>query len=467
MGKKLLVADDSVTIQKVIKLALSSEHYDILTVSSGSDVLDQIQKSLPDAVLIDASLPDLNAAETKAQINKTNLSKSIKFILMYSAFEKVDEEAVLQAGFHARLIKPFDPSNLRKVVAEVLAMDSSAPPEVPLRPLQMPAAAQPQAAQVQVHSLPPLPPVPTAVQAEQPPAHPLQQLVPQDDLGEVALREPASEDLPPLQDSQPIIADIGLEMSTQSALELESMPVESTGTIDLALPPVERTRFTERHEPVKAPQAEESNDQELENDIRNLTDSTIRMTGIDALSWSVDDSRKMKQGTSSMPLKSSMSPKPPKSPSNSLSPSHQSTLNIEVPSKMLDDGGSQFLNAVPSPASAVPAPVTAPVPGATRRTLVAPTKPAIVAVAPQPHVSVMAAVFNASAGAMADAVKSSGSQSSGQAALPASGTLSRAEIEALIRVDLDAKLEKVIAEMVPRIAEALIKKEIDRILSEP
>src|SRR5579871_3165639 len=94
MSRKLLVADDSVTIQKVIKLALSSEGYDILTVSEGKEAIRAIQEEKPDVVLIDVSLPGADAYAVKRAINANPKLAGVGFILMLSAFERVDEDAI-------------------------------------------------------------------------------------------------------------------------------------------------------------------------------------------------------------------------------------------------------------------------------------------------------------------------------------------------------------------------------------
>lgn len=118
--RKLLVADDSLTIQKVIRLALNNEGYEIRTVSDGNEALEQIAAFRPDAVLIDVSLPKKSAFEVKTQINQHRDLSHVKFILMSSAFKQVDEGQASSAGFDARLIKPFDPSHLRQVIQQAL-----------------------------------------------------------------------------------------------------------------------------------------------------------------------------------------------------------------------------------------------------------------------------------------------------------------------------------------------------------
>src|SRR4051794_24785060 len=120
-GKKLLVADDSLTIQKVIRLALSNEGHDIQAVSDGNDAIQQISLFRPDVVLIDVSLPGKTAFEVKRSINEHVDLEEVRFVLMSSAFEKVDEVQVEEVKFHGRLTKPFDPAHLRQVLTDVLA----------------------------------------------------------------------------------------------------------------------------------------------------------------------------------------------------------------------------------------------------------------------------------------------------------------------------------------------------------
>lgn len=127
-GKKLLVADDSLTIQKVIRLALSNEGYEIQTVSEGNDAIEQIAVFRPDLILIDVSLPGQSAFEVKRAINQHQDLSFIRFILMSSAFETVDEFQVSEVQFQGRLTKPFDPAHLRKTLTEALASEPTSIP---------------------------------------------------------------------------------------------------------------------------------------------------------------------------------------------------------------------------------------------------------------------------------------------------------------------------------------------------
>jgi CheY-like chemotaxis protein len=122
-ARKLLVADDSLTIQKVIRLALSSapgDGYEIQAVSDGNDAIQQISLFRPDLVLVDVSLPVRTAFEIKAEMAAHADLQHVRYILMSSAFESYDEEQAQRLGFHGKLSKPFDPALLRKVLQDAL-----------------------------------------------------------------------------------------------------------------------------------------------------------------------------------------------------------------------------------------------------------------------------------------------------------------------------------------------------------
>ncbi len=176
-GKKLLVADDSLTIQKVIRLALTNEGYDIHAVSDGNHALQQIATFRPNVILIDVSLPGKSAFEVKREINLHGEGDEIKFILMSSAFERIDEKQIEEVRFHARLTKPFDPAQLRQTLSDAIRItapttQSKSRELPPLPPLPFEsdenydgfeiqeAHSDPLTAPIEPEELPPLPSVP-------------------------------------------------------------------------------------------------------------------------------------------------------------------------------------------------------------------------------------------------------------------------------------------------------------------
>jgi CheY-like chemotaxis protein len=131
--KKLLVADDSLTIQKVVKLALANEGFEIQSVSDGIEASTQIPFFRPDVVLIDASLPGKSAYDVKSEYNHALDHFDSRFVLMSSAHEQVDEAQANALEFDGRLIKPFElePARLKQILSEVLQKRAKSPPPPP------------------------------------------------------------------------------------------------------------------------------------------------------------------------------------------------------------------------------------------------------------------------------------------------------------------------------------------------
>ena len=76
-GRKLLLADDSVTIQKVIDLTFADEGMEVITVGDGEQAIEKIEQSLPDIVLLDVFMPILNGYEVCDYIKRSEKLKHI------------------------------------------------------------------------------------------------------------------------------------------------------------------------------------------------------------------------------------------------------------------------------------------------------------------------------------------------------------------------------------------------------
>ena len=63
MAKKILLADDSLTIQKVVELTFSDSEYDLLCVPNGQRALEKVAEESPDLILADVVMPEKNGYE--------------------------------------------------------------------------------------------------------------------------------------------------------------------------------------------------------------------------------------------------------------------------------------------------------------------------------------------------------------------------------------------------------------------
>jgi CheY-like chemotaxis protein len=63
VAKKILLADDSLTIQKVVELTFSDSEYDLLCVPNGQRALEKVAEESPDLILADVVMPEKNGYE--------------------------------------------------------------------------------------------------------------------------------------------------------------------------------------------------------------------------------------------------------------------------------------------------------------------------------------------------------------------------------------------------------------------
>src|SRR5512145_872623 len=121
MGKKILLADDSITIQKVIELTFSDEDFDVVTVGNGRLALERLAEVRPDIVLCDIIMPERDGYEVCEQIKASPAWSHLPVLLLTGAFEPFDQERAARAGYDGSLAKPFEPETLIAKVKELLS----------------------------------------------------------------------------------------------------------------------------------------------------------------------------------------------------------------------------------------------------------------------------------------------------------------------------------------------------------
>lgn len=135
MPKTLLLADDSVTIQKVVGLSFANEELELITVDNGDDALVQARELKPDIILADVVMPGLDGYEVCEAINADEALKHIPVLLLSGTFEPFDEARAKQVGATGHITKPFEAQSLVERVNEILSggaseADAAAEPEV-------------------------------------------------------------------------------------------------------------------------------------------------------------------------------------------------------------------------------------------------------------------------------------------------------------------------------------------------
>jgi CheY-like chemotaxis protein len=120
MRHRLLLADDSVTIQRVIELTFADEDIEVIAVGDGQMAIDRLETDPPDIVLADVDMPKLDGYEVAAYVKTRPKLAHIPVVLLTGAFEPVDEARAAEAGSSDVLAKPFEPQMVINRVKQLL-----------------------------------------------------------------------------------------------------------------------------------------------------------------------------------------------------------------------------------------------------------------------------------------------------------------------------------------------------------
>lgn len=116
-GRKLLLADDSPTIQKVVELTFADEGVEVISFGSGAEALEKLEEIRPDVVLVDAYMPLPSGYEICEYIKQNAELKHIPVMLLVGSFEPFDEAEARRVGADDILTKPFQ--SIRRLIDRV------------------------------------------------------------------------------------------------------------------------------------------------------------------------------------------------------------------------------------------------------------------------------------------------------------------------------------------------------------
>jgi CheY-like chemotaxis protein len=164
MSIKILLADDSITIQKVVGIIFGADEYALTVVDNGKDALDKALEIVPDVLLIDAVMPGMSGYEVCEAVRTTPTLAAKPILLLTGSFEPFDENKAKSCGADDFLAKPFESQQIVAKVKTLFELGISrasaaalfqpaerapafqAPPEPP--PLETPAAPSATAAAI-------------------------------------------------------------------------------------------------------------------------------------------------------------------------------------------------------------------------------------------------------------------------------------------------------------------------------
>jgi CheY-like chemotaxis protein len=120
MPATLLLADDSVTIQRVIELTFADEDITVVAVGDGDAAIARLNSAPPDIVLADVDMPGRDGYAVAAHVHQTPALSHIPVLLLTGAFDPVDEARARESACAGVLVKPFEPQMVISRVRELL-----------------------------------------------------------------------------------------------------------------------------------------------------------------------------------------------------------------------------------------------------------------------------------------------------------------------------------------------------------
>ena len=128
-GKKILVVDDEADILNLLDYNLRKAGFRVFTAKDGPEALELAEKSLPDLILLDIMLPDMDGLEVLRRLKAGPATCAVPVIMLTAKGEEVDRVVGFELGAEDYITKPFSPRELTLRAKAVLKRASHPPPE--------------------------------------------------------------------------------------------------------------------------------------------------------------------------------------------------------------------------------------------------------------------------------------------------------------------------------------------------
>ncbi|MBK5277134.1 MAG: response regulator [Desulfuromonadales bacterium] len=145
MSIKILLADDSITIQKVVGIIFGGDEYALTVVDNGKAAVETAREINPDVLLIDALMPGMSGYEVCEAVRATPALSTKPILLLTGSFEPFDEDKAKSCGADDFLSKPFESQQIVSKVKELFEIGSSrtATPAPEPQPAAAPVVSKP------------------------------------------------------------------------------------------------------------------------------------------------------------------------------------------------------------------------------------------------------------------------------------------------------------------------------------
>lgn len=120
MPVKILVADDSLTMRKIMEMTFAGEEAEVVTVDSGEAAVQMAHEMKPDVIFADLSMSGLDGYGVSNTVKNVPALANTAVIVMASQHRAYDEAKGAEAGVDDHVVKPFDSQAVIDKVGDVL-----------------------------------------------------------------------------------------------------------------------------------------------------------------------------------------------------------------------------------------------------------------------------------------------------------------------------------------------------------
>jgi CheY-like chemotaxis protein len=127
---KILIIDDEEDTRSIASMSLGLlGGADVIEAASGKEGLVKAAEELPDVIILDLMMPEMDGAQTLTNLRKNPVTENIPviFLTVRGMFEEFDK--LKELGALAVLTKPFDPTLLTNQIIDILKANSALKPE--------------------------------------------------------------------------------------------------------------------------------------------------------------------------------------------------------------------------------------------------------------------------------------------------------------------------------------------------
>ena len=123
-NKKILIVDDEVRMLRFIRLNLEHDGFQVIEAVKGREALDKMRTGMPDLILLDVMLPDLDGFEVLKMVREISTTP---IIMLTAKGEEDDRVKGLELGADDYMCKPFSPRELQARVRAIFRRTEKSP----------------------------------------------------------------------------------------------------------------------------------------------------------------------------------------------------------------------------------------------------------------------------------------------------------------------------------------------------